>query len=160
MFLDFYKSFNVGFFMDDVQAASFKLCMIITLLGVCQFKPGWMTLALFQGHRCVKIIKWQTAYCFLDSCLLCKCCMFATLKRSSMVYMTGVYLRGMINTIFPVLHLNVSHVSVCFSYIVGWWWLISQQYLYFRSVIKTGSHVPNCQLVPFILSQWFFHNFH
>ena len=30
--------------------------MITTLLGVHQFIPGWLTLALFQGHMCVRII--------------------------------------------------------------------------------------------------------
>ena len=44
------------FFRDTVQARFFKLCFIITLLWVCQFIPGFVTLTVFQGHRCVGII--------------------------------------------------------------------------------------------------------
>ena len=32
------------------------MMMIITFLWVCQFIPGLMTLTMFQGYRCVRII--------------------------------------------------------------------------------------------------------
>ena len=44
------KSSIVGFFKDTVQAKFFKL------LGVFQFVSGLVTLILFQGHRCVRMI--------------------------------------------------------------------------------------------------------
>ena len=47
-------------FLDPKQghnkAKFFKLCIIIALLGVYGFMPSLMTLTLFQGHRCVRII--------------------------------------------------------------------------------------------------------
>ena len=58
----------VGFFMDTIKAGPFKLCMIITLLGVYIVIVSLMTLALFQGHRCVKNINCKLHV--LDSCPL------------------------------------------------------------------------------------------
>ena len=51
MFPDMTKNYNVGFSADTVEVRFLKLRMIITLLGVYQFIPGFMTLILFQGHR-------------------------------------------------------------------------------------------------------------
>ena len=44
-------------FLDSVKVRFLKRCMIITLLGVCRFIPGLMTLILFQGrsHVCQNI---------------------------------------------------------------------------------------------------------
>ena len=52
----FDKNFIVGFFTDTIQDFFFKLYIIIILLGIHQFMPGLMTLILFQGHRCFRII--------------------------------------------------------------------------------------------------------
>ena len=52
----FDKNCMVCSFTDSVQARFVKHCIIITLLGVYQFKPSLMTLTLFQGHRCVRIM--------------------------------------------------------------------------------------------------------
>ena len=57
----------VGSFMDTVQARFFKLCIIITLLGVYQFIPGLLTLTLFQGHGYVRIIKSKLVFRFLST---------------------------------------------------------------------------------------------
>ena len=54
-------------FHEHCQARFFKLCIIITLLGVYQFILGLMTLILFQGHKCVRIINCKS---FFNSCLL------------------------------------------------------------------------------------------
>ena len=47
---------NVGFLLDTIEARPFKLCMIITLLGVYIIILGLMTLTLFQDHRFVRDI--------------------------------------------------------------------------------------------------------
>ena len=57
----------VAFISDTAKARSFKLCMIIILLGVYIFIVGLMTLTLFQGHRCVRNINCKL--CFVDSCV-------------------------------------------------------------------------------------------
>ena len=56
MFPDLTKKIIIGSFPDTVQARFFKVCMFISLLGVYQFIPGLMTMTLFEGHRCVRII--------------------------------------------------------------------------------------------------------
>ena len=62
------------FFTDAVHVRLFKLCIIITLLGVFQFIPG--------------VSESYIAIVFLYSCsLLCKC-MVLTLKRSGTVIFT------------------------------------------------------------------------
>ena len=61
------KNFDVGFFSRTIQARSFKLCMIITSLGVYIVILGLMTLTLIQGHRCVNI---HCQLRVLDSCPL------------------------------------------------------------------------------------------
>ena len=45
---------KVRFFFDTIKASSFKLCMIITLLGVYIVIVVLMTLSLFQSHRGVR----------------------------------------------------------------------------------------------------------
>ena len=95
----FHKHINIGFFLDTNELRSFKLCMSITLLGVYQFIPHLMTLTLFQGHRCVRIIKCKLLFRFLSNV---KSCMLWTLR------VTGVYLRDIADTFCSVLHLNVS----------------------------------------------------
>ena len=50
-------TFSFGFFSDTINASSFKLCMVITLDGVYIVILDFMTLTLFQGHRCVRNIK-------------------------------------------------------------------------------------------------------
>ena len=55
--------------MDTVKGRSFNLCVIITLLGIEQFIPGFDDLDLFQGLRYVRIITCK--YVLLHSCPLC-----------------------------------------------------------------------------------------
>ena len=38
-----------------------------------------------------------------------------------MLCVSGVYLRDITNTIFVILHLNVSHLSLCSSCFLGGW---------------------------------------
>ena len=54
--------------LKHCKARSFELCVIITLLGVYIVILGFMTMSLFQGHRCVKNINCQLRV--LDSCPL------------------------------------------------------------------------------------------
>ena len=61
------ESYYVGSFMNTVQSRFFKLCIIITLLGVCQCIPDLMTLSMFQGHRCVRIINHKLCFRFLST---------------------------------------------------------------------------------------------
>ena len=51
MFPDLTKTVFFVVFTDTVPAIFFKLCIIITLLGVYQIILGLVTLTLFQGHR-------------------------------------------------------------------------------------------------------------
>ena len=88
---------------------SFKLCMVTTLLGVYIDILGLMTLALFQGHRYVRNIYGRL--CFLDSCPLLQ----AGDEAVSMLCVTVVHLKDITNMFSPVLHLNVSHLSICSS---------------------------------------------
>ena len=46
---------KVCFFSDTTEVRSFNHCMIITLLWVCLFIVGLMTLTLFQGHRLIVV---------------------------------------------------------------------------------------------------------
>ena len=48
------KNLSVGFFSDVIKVRSFKLCVVITLLGVCIVISGLMT--LFQGHMFIRNI--------------------------------------------------------------------------------------------------------
>ena len=59
----FEKNWNVASFPGTVKAIPFKLCMIITLLGVYIFMAGLMTLALFQGYKCVRNITFLVYCC-------------------------------------------------------------------------------------------------
>ena len=75
--------------------------MIITLLGVCRFVPGLMTLALFQGHRCVS--KMNCKKCFVASCpVQFTVASYFENIMYNMLSGTGVYLKEIINTFFPV----------------------------------------------------------
>ena len=46
----------IGFLVDIVEEKFLKLCVIITLLRLQQFRPNLMTLTLFQGHTFARII--------------------------------------------------------------------------------------------------------
>ena len=59
---------NVGYFLDNIKVRSFKLCMIVTLLGVFVAVLGLMTLILFQDHRGVRNIIYKL--CIMDFCPL------------------------------------------------------------------------------------------
>ena len=61
------KKIKVAVFLDTFKARSLKLCLIITLLGVCIFTEGLMTLTVFQDHRCVRKLNYKL--CLLDACL-------------------------------------------------------------------------------------------
>ena len=72
MFPDLTKKKKIfGFFTNTSKF--FKLCIIITLLGVYQLIPGLMTLTMLQGHRCVRVINCNSVW------------LLHTLKRSSTV---------------------------------------------------------------------------
>ena len=94
------KNFNIGFFLDTIKARSFKLCMLISLLGVYIVLLGLITLILFQGHRYVRSINCKSHV--LDSCpLQFKRCMVAYIKiMHKMICVTGVYLREIIDMFF------------------------------------------------------------
>ena len=89
----FEKNVNVGFSVEIINSRSFKLCMIMTLLGVYIAIVGLMTLTLFQGHRCVRNINCKLRF-FYSCSLYCwlKCCMFATYIKKIMHNMTYVTL--------------------------------------------------------------------
>ena len=65
-------NFNVAFFSDTVIARSFKIGIIITLLGVYIFVVGLRTLILFHGHRFIRNINCKLSFLVtcLNSCLL------------------------------------------------------------------------------------------
>ena len=42
------QKLNIGFFLDSAQVKSFKLCMVIILLGVYRLIPGLNALSLFE----------------------------------------------------------------------------------------------------------------
>ena len=58
MFSDLAKAillgFSVGFFLDTIEMKSFKLCTVISSLGVSTFIPVLMSCCFCQGHRCVR----------------------------------------------------------------------------------------------------------
>ena len=78
-------NFHVCFFTDTVQERFFKLCAIITLLGVYQFMPDLMILTLFQGHRCVRIINCKMCFNVLVYRSLNVVWFWHTIKRSGKV---------------------------------------------------------------------------
>ena len=61
------KNLNIGLFSNIIKVRPFKLCIVITLLGVYIVILGLMTLTLFQGHMCVRHI-------------ICKFCCFKFLS--------------------------------------------------------------------------------
>ena len=70
--------FDFGFILD--KARSFKLCMIITFLGVYIVIIGLMTMTLLQSQRCLRNINCNLHA--LDSCLcLLNVWLVHTLKR-------------------------------------------------------------------------------
>ena len=48
------KTVNVGFFSDTIKAKSFKLCMIISMLGIYIVILGLMTLTMLKDYSCVR----------------------------------------------------------------------------------------------------------
>ena len=66
------KKCNIGFFLDTIKTISFKLFMIMTLIGSYIVILGLMTLTLFQGHWCVRNINCKlhaaTQYTDLRNC--------------------------------------------------------------------------------------------
>ena len=84
MFPDLTKTV-VGFFMDAVQGRFFKLCIIITLLGIYRFISGLMILTVFEGHRCVRIINGKLFFRLLSSIVLSLLWFLHTLTRSGTV---------------------------------------------------------------------------
>ena len=45
---DLTENLMLAVFLDTVEARSFKLCMTITLCGICWFIPGFMTLTCLK----------------------------------------------------------------------------------------------------------------
>ena len=80
-------------------------------------------LSLFQGHSCVRLIKCILFFNRFFSTVDIKQCVVATYIKKiklRMLCVTGVYLRDITNFFFsPVLHLNVSHLSINSSCIFG-----------------------------------------
>ena len=73
-------------------------------------------LDLILGSQGCQIHKLQIGFRFLSTVV--KWCMVAThfkKNKHSMFCVTSVYLRNITNMIFIILHLNVSHLSVCSS---------------------------------------------
>ena len=60
LLLDFSRTLFEGVFLK-------KLCIIITLLRAYQFISGLMTLAFFQGYRCVRIVCVCVCFLFLST---------------------------------------------------------------------------------------------
>ena len=80
------KNFNVGVYSDTIKARSFKLCVIITLLGVYIVIIGLMTLTWFQGHKCVRNIICKSRVWILVLCSLNVALLLHTLKRLRTVW--------------------------------------------------------------------------
>ena len=110
----FDKNFVNCFFMDTVRARFFKLCIIITLLGVYQFIPDLMTMTFFQGNRCVKILDCKL---FFLRFLYRRCMVLTYMKkiRDSVLCVSDVYLRDITSMILSTFLLNVSCQSFCSS---------------------------------------------
>ena len=74
--------------------------MIITLLGVYVVILDLITLTLFQGHRCLRNVNANCVFLILVICSLNKGCMVAKYFKKimhNMMFVTGVYLREIIN---------------------------------------------------------------
>ena len=74
--------------------------MIITLLGVYIVILDLITLTLVQGHRCLRNVNANCVFLILVICSLNKCCMVAKYFKKimhNMMFVTGVYLREIIN---------------------------------------------------------------
>ena len=117
----FCKNFIIGFFMDTVHEFFFQLCLIITLLRVYQFVPGLMTLTLFQGHMCVRIIRCNFKNFFkslVHHGLKVVWFLHVYIKKTihtSMLCRTGVYLRDITNMFFLQFALECESSGVCCS---------------------------------------------
>ena len=104
----------MSFLADTVQAKFFKLCIFITLFGAYEFIPGLMTLALFQGHRCVRVINCNSFYFRFLSTVVCMLATNIKKINQSILCVTGVYLTN-ITLFFSILNLNVSRLNICSS---------------------------------------------
>ena len=105
-----------------------------------------MTLTLFQGYRYVRIINCKL---FLDSCWLYFNDVATHIKMvmHSMLCVTGVYLKGITNTIFVLLHFNVSSLSVCFSFFAMFYFMCVCVCVCVRRCVYVG--VVRCLPVSF-----------
>ena len=83
-------------------SSEFLKLSIIIILHQVYLIPGLMTLALFQGRMCVRIINCKL---FLDSYSLCMVLTYLKKIRHGTLCVTGVCLRDIANTTF---HLNES----------------------------------------------------
>ena len=116
----FYVGFFVVVVVDTIKARSFKLCTIITLLGVYIVLVGLVTLTFVSPLQVCQKYKLQIAYFrFLSFVvqmlygLWCTVTMHIKKMKHSILRVTGVYVRDISNTSCVFLHLNVSRLSVC-----------------------------------------------
>ena len=94
---------NIGFFLDSAQAKSFKLHMVIILLGVYRFILGLNAVSLFELNS-------QTELGF-EILVNSKHCMVAMHTEMNMHNILNVTL--IMNTfLLLVLHMNVIHLNV------------------------------------------------
>ena len=105
---------------------SFKFCVIITLLRILLFIPGFVTLTFFKVTGMAELLPLFISF-FLRLSTVVEWCMVATHIRlreikHSMFCETDVYLRDTTDTIFAILHLNLSlsDCSSCFVLDSSW----------------------------------------
>ena len=93
IYLLVYKTSNFGFFWDIIEVRSFKLCMVMTLLGIYVVNLHLMTLTLFQGHRCVRNVTCKLWFWILVLCSLKHCMVASYIKEimHNMICVTVVY---------------------------------------------------------------------
>ena len=108
--------------------------MITTFHGVYRIIDCWMTLTLFQGHRCVRTLYWKL--CIWDCCPLYNGCMVGThILKYMHTLCECVYFGRVASTFFSFLsmslhflHFNASHLECkccsCFMYqsLTLFWW--------------------------------------
>ena len=80
---------KVCFFLDTIKARFFKLCLLITLLGIYVVILGVVTLSVFQGHRCVRNIICKLRV--LDSCPLATKTLVTSLVLSRLDYCNSLF---------------------------------------------------------------------
>ena len=121
--------------MQTLFKQSFSNCLILALLGIYQFIPGLMSLTL------VRVIKCKSGS-FLDSHSLYFEYIYRKDQSNTVCLLVFIKLRDIANTIFPALHLNVSHLSIyCFCLLFqpvsrSWLLIICQCFHWFKQSVS------------------------